>query len=145
MKDTLPSREQWAGIKIIKKKRTPNFTKMKDKDGNRVGPRGRAGAVADYLHAVQWKADILPPSITKRSIIQSDLPYNLDQITMTELDAALRKAKNHKAAGPDGIQAELFKYLDVQNRAALLSVLNGWWSKEAIPSDFLNAQVVSIF
>ena len=145
LKDTLPSREQWAGIKIIKKKRTPNFTKMKDKDGNRVGPRGRAGAVADYLHAVQWKADILPPSITKRSIIQSDLPYNLDQITMTELDAALRKAKNHKAAGPDGIQAELFKYLDVQNRAALLSVLNGWWSKEAIPSDFLNAQVVSIF
>ena len=73
---------------------------MKDKDGNGVGPRGRAGAVADHLHAVQWKADILLPSIAKRPIIQSDLPYNLDQITMTEFDAALRKAKNHKAAGP---------------------------------------------
>ena len=64
---------------------------------------------------------------------------------MTEFDAALRKAKNHKAAGPDGIQAELFKYLDVQNRTALISVLNGWWPKEAISSDFLNAQVASIF
>ena len=75
MKDTLPSREQWAGINIIKKKRAPHFTKMKDKNGNGVGPRGRAGAVADHLHAVQWKADILLPSITKRPIIQSDLPY----------------------------------------------------------------------
>ena len=71
-------------------------------------------------------------TITKRPIIQNDLPYYLDQITMTELDAALRKAKNHKAPGPDGIQAELCKYLDIQNKTTLLSVLNGWWSKEAI-------------
>ena len=64
---------------------------------------------------------------------------------MTELDAALRKAKNHKAPCPDGIQAELFKYLDIQNKTTLLSVLHGWWSKEAISADFLRAQVVSIF
>ena len=117
---------------------------MKDKDGNRVGPRGRAGAVTDYLHALQWKADILPPSIIKRLIIQSDLPFNLDQILMTELDAALRKTKNLKTAGPDGIQAELFKHLDVENKIAILSGLNGWLSKEAISSDFLTLKTLLV-
>ena len=64
---------------------------------------------------------------------------------MRELVAALRKAKNHKAPGPDEIPVELFKYLNDENKEALLSVLNDWWSLERIPSVFLNAQVVSIF
>jgi hypothetical protein len=130
--------------KYHQKKQTTSFSKMKDKDGNRVGPRGRAGAVTDYLHALQWKADILPPSIIKRPIIQSDLPFNLDQILMTELDAALRKTKNLKTAGPDGIQAELFKHLDVENKIAILSGLNGWLSKEAISSDFLTLKTLLV-
>ena len=57
----------------------------------------------------------------------------------------MRKAKNHKAPGPDEIPVELFKYLNDENKEALLSVLNDWWSLERIPSVFLNAQVVSIF
>ena len=53
LKDSLPSREQWAGIKSLKKKRPPNFTKLKDKDANRIGPRGRANAIATYLRDIQ--------------------------------------------------------------------------------------------
>jgi hypothetical protein len=63
---------------------------------------------------------------------------------MTELDAALRKTKNLKTAGPDGIQAELFKHLDVENKIAILSGLNGWLSKEAISSDFLTLKTLLV-
>ena len=145
LKDSLPSREQWAGIKSLKKKRPPNFTKLKDKDGNRVGPRGRANAIATYLHDVQWQAEDLPPPVAKEKIILTELPYNTNLISFQELQDALKKAKNNKAAGPDNIPAELLKYLDAGNKQALLSVLNDWWTSETVPAELLHAQVVSIF
>ena len=87
----------------------------------------------------------MPPFVAKNPVISDNLPFDLGPISMRELVAALRKAKNHKAPGPDEIPVELFKYLNDENKEALLSVLNDWWSLERIPSVFLNAQVVSIF
>ena len=125
LKDSLPSREQWAGIKSSKEKRPPNFTKLKDKDGNRVGPRGRADAIATYLDDVQWQVEDLPPPAAKEKIILTELPYNTNLISFQELQDALKKAhKNNKAAGPDNIPAELLKYSDAGNKQALLIVLN---------------------
>ena len=141
----MPSKEQWAGINNSKKKRPPNFTKLKDKDGNRVVPRERADAIADSLHDVQWKAEDLLPLQAKGKMIAFELPYNTSPITFQELHDALKRAKNNKAAGPDNIPVELFKYLDNGNRDILLTVLNDWWSRETIPAELLNVEVVSIF
>ena len=129
LKDSLPS----------------NFTKLKDKEGHRVGPSHRAEAIADYLHCVQWKAEALPPLKHGSKILDQDLPFNTGHITLEEFDFVLRTAKNNKAAGPDDIPVELFKYLNSQNRSHVLDVLNDWWTTEAIPTDQLCAQVVSIF
>ena len=120
----------------------PNFTKLKDKDGHRVGPSHRAEAIADYLHCVQWKAEALPPLKHGSKILDQDLLFNTGHITLEEFDLALRTAKNNKAAGPDDVPVELFKYLNPQNRSHVLDVLNDWWTTEAIPTEQLCAQVV---
>ena len=145
MKDTLPVRDQWAGIKMLKKKHTPNFTKLKDKDGLRVGPSRRAEAIADYLHTVQWKAEALPPEKGRGKILNDNLGFNTSDFTLDELNFASRKANNNKAAGPDEITAELFKFLNPQNRTCVLDIINEWWSSETIPAAQLRARVVTIF
>ena len=129
----------------LKEKRPPNFAKLKDKDGNKVGPRGRADAIATYLHDIQWQAEDLPPLVAKEKIILTDLPYNTNLISFQELQDALKKAKNNKIAGPDNIPAELLKYLNIGNKQALLTDLNDWSTSKIVPAELLHAQVISIF
>ena len=139
-------RKQWTAIKNLKKPRSPNFTKLKDKDGNRVGPSRRAEAIAEYLHEVQWKEPALPPRKAFRpNIVQDQLDFNTGPIDSRELDTAIRNAKANKTPGPDNISAELFKILDYSNRTFLLSLFNRWWVEEQIPEEHLLAQVVTIF
>ena len=83
-------RKQWAAIKSLKKKRSPNFTKLKDKDGLRVGPRRRAEAIAEYLQDVQWKEPDLPPRKAFRpNVVQDHLDFNIGPIDLRELEEHL--------------------------------------------------------
>ena len=119
--------------------------KLKDKDGIRVGPSRRADAIADYLHTVQWKAETLPPEKNRGKILNNTLDFNTSAFTIDELNFAIRKANNNKAAGPDEVTAELFKFLNPQNRTCVLNVINEWWSSETLPAEQLRARVVTIF
>ena len=83
-------RKQLAAIKSLKKKRSPNFTKLKDKDGLRVGPRRRAEAIAEYLQEVQWKEPDLPPRKAFRpNVVQDHLDFNIGPIDLRELEMHL--------------------------------------------------------
>lgn len=42
---------------------------------------------------------------------------NTDDITIEELDMAIKQPKRNKAPGPDGTTAELYKWPDQNNRA----------------------------
>ena len=138
-------RKQWAAIKNLKKKRSPNFTKLKDEDGNRVGPRRRAEAIADFLEEVQWKEPELPPQKAfKPNVVHDQLDLDTGPIDMFELDLAICKAKANKSPGPDNLSAELFKILDYSNRNLFLSLFNRWWVEEKIPEEHVLAQVVTI-
>ena len=138
-------RKQRAAIKRLKKKRSPNFTKLKDKDGLQVGPRRRAEAIASYLQEVQWKEPDLPPRKAFRpNVAQDHLGFNIGPVDLRELDLAIRKAKANKAPGPN-VCAELFKILDDFNRTLLLSLFNRWWTEEQNPEEHLFAQVVTDF
>jgi len=145
LQESADPRAQWVALKKLTKKSTPNFTKLQDKNGNRVGPSRRAEAIAEYLQDVQWKEAQLPQQIWRRPIVQDSLPFHIGPIELQELDYAIKKARANKAPGPDAITAELFKFLDRENRLSLLKLLNQWWSCESIPDEHLLAQVVSIF
>ena len=68
------------------------------------------------------------------------------EITMEELDEALKGTANKKAAGPDGIPAEAWKLLDGEGaRACLLEFLNLCWEKEQFPGEWAESTVVGIF
>ena len=48
-------KEKWQGIKDSKSKCVPTFTRQKDIRGNRVLPKKKAEAIAEYLSEIQWK------------------------------------------------------------------------------------------
>lgn len=110
------AREQWQGIKNLKTKFVPNYTKLKDMRGSRVPYGERAKATAEYLHEVQWKqGERIQPAKAKTKVIKQDLGMNVQDITMKELVEIVQRQKKNKAAGPDQVRVELIQYLDEQN------------------------------
>lgn len=57
-------------------------------------------------------------------------------ITLEELENAIRKAKNRKAVGIDKVPVDLIKCLDVESRKALLKIMNGIYKTGHMPDDF---------
>ena len=55
----------------------------------------------DDLYSIQWKAQEFPPLQHRGIIINDNLYFEELSITAADLNAALKKAKYNKAAGPD--------------------------------------------
>ena len=129
------AKEKWEGIKTTKANFAPQFSKMKDIHGNRVpfGEQGRAKA--EYLAEIQWKPinNPPPPKQNPRKIIRTNLNMKEDEITMTEIKAAIKRFKNNKAPGPDKVTAEMFKYMHTYTLEILQSMLNECWRTATIP------------
>ena len=64
---------------------------------------------------------------------------------MEELNAALRKAANNKAAGMDDLPTEVWQWMTEENRCHLLDILNEALTAGAIPQDWQKALVVEIY
>ena len=82
---------------------------------------------AEYLAQEQWKRNpdtIPPPKINPSNLTNGRFPINDSQFTLDELDAVIRKQPNNKAPGTHNLRAELVKYLDEENRKALLQFYN---------------------
>ena len=77
---------------------------------------------------------------------QARIRYDLaDPPTMTELHKAISMTKSGKAAGPDGIPAEVFKAGGVTLTKTLLELFQRIWNIEKIPADLKDANIVTIF
>lgn len=69
-----------------------------------------------------------------------------DEFTNAELKEALKRLKNGKAPGPNGIRAELLKCGNESFEQSLLKVLNQYWMGElAVPREWRDAEVVSLY
>ena len=53
--------------------------------------------------------------------------------------------KNRKAAGPDGLNSELFKYGGPALSNRLLELINKCWKERSIPEEWGQARVKSLF
>ena len=65
--------------------------------------------------------------------------------TLTEVHNAIRNLRNNKAAGPDGIPAEILKEGGPKLWHHIHNLLIKVWEREELPSELRDAQIVTIF
>jgi hypothetical protein len=68
-----------------------------------------------------------------------------DEISDEELEQSLNSMKNRKAAGPDGLNSELFKYGGPVLSNRLLKLINKCWREKSIPEEWGQARVKTLF
>ena len=138
---------KWEGLKKLRAKFSPSFTKFKDIDGNHVPFQDYANKAAEYLEKIQWKAPDLDDQESRENIPLQNGSYIIDDspFTITELEYVLNKIKNNKSPGADQIPGELFKWLDVPNRRLVLDAANVCLEKGEMDHHLMQAIVVSIY
>ena len=65
----------------------------------------------------------------------------LNEISDEELEQSLKSMKNRKAAGPDGLNSELFAYGGPVLSNCLLELINKCWKERSIPEEWGQARV----
>ena len=85
------------------------------------------------------------PKVNPPKVIQERLHIKKGRIKLRELNQVIKMLKKDKAPGPDKTITELYKWLDTENREALVFILNLCWSEEYFPDDVMLANVASIF
>ena len=106
----------------------PHFIHMKDMHGKFVAPKDRAETIAKYLEEKHWH-NTNTLTVERQEKLQAlEGAFNVDCFSHEEFEAALKSMKNNKQPGPDSLTMELFKWMNKQNRARILDIINGWWS-----------------
>ncbi|CAH8870025.1 unnamed protein product, partial [Trichobilharzia szidati] len=77
-------------------------------------------------HLPEWDIDTGPPSLT-------------------EVTKAVTNLKQGKAAGPDGLTPEVFKYGKDSLLSALTEVLGSVWESEEVPSGWCKSLIIPIY
>ena len=122
---------------------------MKDAQGQHVPLHRRAQCAAMLLGDQIWgeahtQPETLIEQIATERLVTDELGLKVGDITLAELEGAIRKLKQGKAAGPDGIPVHIFKELDLDGLMILQHLLNDWWNGKEIPIEVTQAQVVLI-
>ena len=73
-----------------------------------------------------------------------DIEIDVSTIKITELKTEIKKMKNGKAAGPDGIPAEILKNMSDKTLQYLLDMLQQIWREEKIPKSWNEGYIVKI-
>lgn len=69
----------------------------------------------------------------------------VDSLTIEELLEALKRSKNRKATGLNGINTELLKYAGILFHLRLLHLYNMCWKLGQIPKEWYQAKVISLY
>ena len=118
--------------------------------------------MADYFENTQWAIDDnRDKNVSKRKIFSTCADFVTTPFVIEELDFILKKCKNNKSPGPDGIPLEFFKWLDPpktgkvgdrlkerdSNNAIfeVLEIINTCWTHTILPSDLEFAEVVTLY
>ena len=106
--DELASSGDWNSLKQLRKRKQPSQGRLRDSSGDYVSLEMRADTFAKHLEQVQWA--VRPCSADAPSeAIGPDLAVECAPMTSSELEAAIKKLAQGRAAGIDGIPAELWR------------------------------------
>ena len=84
-----------------------------------------------------------------RAVLQNSATAGVDPcmtecLTLRELEEALKKMKQKKAPGPDGITNEMLKHLGPGTKRTLLRIYNQSWSTGTVPTIWKEAVIRAI-
>ena len=127
------------GVRSLKSGYKPQPYNFRTSGGSNVKRAQMAEEAAIHLAETQWKedADIDPPH--GPTIIQTQLAYNTEEISLEELRETVRKFKRRKAPGPDEVPMEAFEEMDDAALREVLKFLNTMWNEEHVPESLLEA------
>ena len=86
----------------------------------------------------------VPPDLANITEAKEDLDINLDPITIDEIIAAIRKLKNNKAPGEDGVCAEMQKATENVTPKILHKIFQDIWETEDIPQSWKKGLIVKL-
>ena len=107
----------------------------------------RPEILADNYEDQQWAIDDSRDKEIPKSRVPPhlDLPFiNTLDFSIEELNIIIKKLKNNKSPGPDGIPTEFFKHMDDETRLLVLDILNDCWKTETMPSELELAELVTL-
>ena len=144
-------RDQFMGLRCLRRPFAPIPLSMKDATGKHIPFHERAQKAAEYLGSVIWNSSTNTDTTSrgnvtpKDRIITEDLNMNTGNITMEEVEWAVKKLKRGKAAGPDGIPMDCYKELQEISIKTLLNMFNHWWHGGTISDDVTQALVILLY
>ena len=146
----LDIRDQFMGLRRLRKPYVPVPLSIKDSQGKHVPLHRRAQFAASFLGKEIWgEAHPTPQELVHQiasdRLVTDDLRMNTGEITLSELEGAIRKLQRGKAAGPDGLPIDIFKELNPNGHNMILHLLNTWWNGEQLSPEITQAHVVLIF
>ncbi|KAJ2940675.1 hypothetical protein O0L34_g14785 [Tuta absoluta] len=96
--------------------------------------------------------DVLNPSTQTTDLLYIESLENLPTVedlaeppSFDEFFAALKRMKNHKSPGADGIPAELYKYGGPHIKNKLFELVLNIWECEIVPQDWRDASICKLY
>lgn len=130
----------------------PSHVKLRKSHGNIARSDERPETLAEYDDTKQWGApDKEPDDISWMTIVNCTSDINTNPTTVDELLLVLKKMKNAKSPGPDGLPMEFFKWLREETQEGqkitkrVVDILNYCFENEIMPQDLDYAQVVTLY
>ena len=77
----------------------------------------------------------------QHAVREEKIPCMSDNLTLSELEDAIKKLKQKKAPGPDGVTNEMLKHLGPGAKRILLSVFNQSWHSGRVPTKWKEAHI----
>ena len=85
-----------------------------------------------------------PPALADIPEADEDLNINMGAITVGEVKEAIRKLKNEKPPGEDGVCPEMLKAEDQETPCILQSILQDIWENETPPDDWNTGVIIKL-
>jgi len=145
----LDVRDRWMGIRYLKKGFHVMPYTLKDDRGKRTQTGNKATEAATFLATAIWgkteEQRNNEEQLIEEKIVTEELNIQTNEIELKELIQIIRRLKQGKTPGPDGVPIEFLKELHGDILEEIRTLMNEWWNKEEMPEEITNARVVLIF
>ena len=136
----------WYDIKKAKASYMPSHTKLLNEKGEPTTSNERPNILADHFEKKQWAINNDRDRETyMHKIFEQEASVKTDRITIEEVIRTIKKLKNNKSPGPDGIPIEFYKFLEEDCIDIVTDILNHCWETETMPDEMELAELVTLY